>query len=409
MPLTRAQIYRRRRVAVFGGLAAVLAVLVYLPATLLAPVSAAEFEPVPRAPVSTVAAAPAFPAYGGGAVGAVGWEGVLAAAGDPAPRPIASITKVVTALVVLDAHPLAPGEPGPTVETTTADVALYDSYLARNGKVVSVRPGLQFTQRELLDLVLIESANNYAETLATWAFGSHQAYVDAANAWVASNGLTQTTIVDSTGMSPDNRSSTADLVRLGELALAHPLVAEIVATPTVQLHDIGRLDNTNALLGVGGVDGIKTGTLDEAGACLLFAADLPVGGGTVTVVGAVLGAEDHDQLDADVQALLASVAPGFQEITLATEGEVVGSYTSEWGDRSDLVVEGDHRTIVWSDAPVETAVDSREVHLAEAGADAGVLRVTVAGETTDVPLRLASAIDDPGPWWRLTNPVAVLF
>ena len=409
MPLTRAQIYRRRRVAVFGGLAAVLVVLLYLPTTLLAPVSAAEFRPAELPPITTVPAAPAFPAYGGGAIGAVGWDGVLAASGDTAPRPIASITKVVTALVVLDAHPLAAGETGPTIETTSADVALYDSYLARNGKVVSVRPGLQFTQREMLDLVLIESANNYAETLATWAFGSHRAYVDAAAAWVAAHGLTQTTIVDSTGMSPDNRSSTADLVTLGKLALEHPVVAEIVATPTMQLHDIGRLDNTNGLLGMGGVDGIKTGTLDEAGACLLFAADIPIGGETVTVVGAVLGAEDHDQLDTDVQALLASVTPGFQEITLATDGEVVGSYTSEWGDRSDLVVVGDHRTVVWSDAPVAATVDSREVHLADAGSDAGVLRVTVAGESTDITLRLADRIDDPGPWWRLSNPVALLF
>jgi len=104
-PLTRRQIYRRRRIAVFGGAALVLASSIYLPLTLLAPLKPAVVTVA--APVESASDVPAlaFPGYGASAIGAVGYPGVLAQSGATTPLPMASITKVITALVVLEARP----------------------------------------------------------------------------------------------------------------------------------------------------------------------------------------------------------------------------------------------------------------------------------------------------------------
>src|SRR3954469_15683197 len=118
MPLTRRQVYRRRRIAVFGGLAVALGIAFYLPLTLLAPLRAVDAVLDPYSAPVQPAAALSFPGYGASAIGAVGFPGVLGSAGSTGQLSIASITKVVTSLVVLDAKPLAVGEQGPDITFT---------------------------------------------------------------------------------------------------------------------------------------------------------------------------------------------------------------------------------------------------------------------------------------------------
>jgi D-alanyl-D-alanine carboxypeptidase (penicillin-binding protein 5/6) len=407
MPLSRRQILRRRRVAVFGALGVVLGTVFYLPMTLLAPlgsvpatISAADSAPLP-------AAALEWPALGGSAVGAVGYDGMLGTGGSDKPAPIASITKIITALVVLDAKPLALADTGPDVAFTAKDVAIRAAYQSVNGKTEPVSAGMVLSQRQVMDVMLVESANNYAESLVTWAFGSVDEFLPVANDWLATNGLTSTSISDPTGMSPRNVSTASDLVALGKLALADPVVNAIVGTPVEQIPVVGEIKNSNNLLGVDGIRGIKTGTLDEAGACLLFAADYPVGGQTVTIVGAVLGGTDHTALNATVRTLLADVEDGFQEVTLTTTGESFGSYSTAWGESSRLVATEDSSVVVWSNTPIDATVTAHDIGVAEKGADVGQVSFTVGDEVITVPLELASGIEDPGPWWRLTNPGAL--
>ena len=125
---------------------------------------------------------------------------MLASSGTGEALPIASISKIVTALVVLDAKPLAAGESGPAITFTDADAALYGKYLRVNGKVELISAGVVMSQREALEVVLVSSANNYAESLVVWAFGSQDAFVTAATAWLSVNGLTDTTLLEPTGM-----------------------------------------------------------------------------------------------------------------------------------------------------------------------------------------------------------------
>ena len=403
-PLSRRQIYRRRRIAVGTGIVVVLATLVYLPLTLLAPLRAADVSlAVPEEPTPVVPAL-ALPGYGATAIGAVGYPGVLAQGGSPSALPMASITKIITALVVLESFPLAPGEAGPTVTMTSADAALYGSYLAQNGTVSTVRAGMTFTERELLDLTLIKSANNYTMSMVLWAFGSQDAYLTAARAWLTAHGLDQIIVNEPTGIDPANVAPVAQLIELGKIALEHPVVAEIVATQQIEVPQVGVLPNTNQLLGISGVDGIKTGTLDDFGANLLFSADYMVGESSVTIVGVVLGGPTHDQIDADIVALLGTAVANFTEVEVAADAETFASYEAIWGDSVAAVAAGRVTLLTWAGAPVEVEVVTDEVRTGTAGEDVGDLRFTSGPKTVTIDLELAADLDDPGPWWRLTNP-----
>ncbi len=393
----------------FGGLGLILSSAFYLPMTLLAPIEPVTAHVQAVAVPATDAVELDWPGYGASAIGAIGFDVPLATGGEAGERPIASITKIVTALVVLDEHPLAAGEAGPELTFTSADVALRNKYAAANGRVATVWSGLRLSQREALEVMLVRSANNYAESLATWAFGSEPAFVERARGWLAEHGLDGITIVDSTGMSPGNTATPAELIELGELALANPVIAEIVAMPYIDVPGIGRLPNGNLLLGTAGVDGIKTGTLTASGANLLFSADREVGDETVTLVGAVLGAADHEQLARDVKYLLETAVAGFEVVTLAEAGDVVGDYTTEWGDKARIVVAEDTHALVWSGTPVSSFVSTRAIGLASAGDRVGRLEIFVGDELLQVPLELGDDIRDPGPWWRLTDPIVSLF
>lgn len=408
MTLTRQQIYRRRRITVFGTIALLLAVAFYLPMTLLAPLHAVDPVISKKAVTPGAAAALAFPGYGGSAIGAVGFEGVLARAGSAAPLPMASITKLVTALVVLEVKPLAAGDDGPKVTMTSADVALYHHYLSLDGAVTTVKSGLVFTEHELLELSLIHSSNNYAATLATWAYGSIDAYVTAAKAWVTGHNLSSMTITDPTGIDPADVADTSDLLLLGKLALANPVLAPIVATKAVTIHDVGTLTNTNTLLGSHGIDGIKTGTLNNVGSNLLFAARHKVGSATVTIVGVVLGGSTHATLDSDIRSLLAGVLSGFHQLELAKKGDAFASYTTEWGQTATAVAEKDVGLVTWSDAGVTSSITATPVVTGTKGQEVGTATFTSMGHAVSVPLALAANVEDPGPGWRLSHPGLII-
>jgi D-alanyl-D-alanine carboxypeptidase (penicillin-binding protein 5/6) len=408
MPLTRRQIYRRRRLVVFGGALLILATAFYLPITLLAPLQLVEatievYEAPPVAEQSVT-----FPDYGAAGVGAIGYPGVLASAGSTDPLPIASIAKIVTALVVLDAKPLDLGAPGPDLTFGAVDEQFYSDQVADGGSVASVYSGQVISQLDVMRVMLLASANNYAESLAAWAFGSKTGYLDAARSWLGEQGLTGTNIVDPSGVDPANTSTVADLIELARNVQSEPVLAQLVGTASVEIPELGVIENRNALLGIDGIDGIKTGTLDEAGSCLLFSQDHAVGTQTVTIVGVVLGGPDHETIDAAIRALLTEVDAGFREVQLAAPGQAFADYSTPWGDSATAEAAGPLTAAVWGPSPVTLEVETDPVRLAEAGTDIGEAIFTVGDREVSVPLELSATIDDPGPWWRLTNPLALL-
>jgi D-alanyl-D-alanine carboxypeptidase (penicillin-binding protein 5/6) len=399
--------YRRRRLVALLIVLVVIGGGLYGTLTLLAPVRGVTAAVAAPAIPATPAAQLSLPSYGASAVGVVGYPQATATAGRTDAVPMASISKVITALVVLQAKPLKPGEAGPTITMTSGDVALYHHYLALDGEVVQVSPGYRFSELDLLKLALVKSANNYAGSLALWAFGSSARYADAATAWLSAHGLTGIHVVEPTGIDPRNVGTASDLVKLGELALQNQVIAPIVASRSASVPNVGGVANTNTLLGIDGIDGIKTGTLNDWGANLLFASDRTVGGKALTIVGVVLGGRDHPTIDRDIRTLIGTVLAGFHVVTLATRGEAFGGYTTPWGQSAKLVATKKVTTLVWGAVTVTPRVTAQKVTTAAQGTDVGTARFAVAGTTLSVPLELSRAIDDPGWGWRLGHPEIV--
>jgi len=346
-----------------------------------------------------------YPEYGASAFGAVGYPGVLGAAGSTEPLPIASITKVVVALVVLDAFPLAVGEDGPSITFDAADEQFFIDQLAVDGTRQPVSAGLTLSEHDVLELMLIASANNYALSLTRWAFGTPEAFLAATTTWLTEHGLTTVRIQEPTGLDFGNVASASDLVVLGKLALEHPVLAQIVATAETEIPGVGVITNRNILLGTDGIDGIKTGTLEETGANLLFSADRTVGSEIVTIIGVVLGGVDQATVRPAVQSMLASAAVGFQSVELAPAGQEWGQYTTAWGDAASAVTAQALQAVVWDGADIDPVRELEEVRLAPAGTDVGDLTFTVGERTFSTDLVLDATIDDPGPWWRLGHPL----
>ena len=183
--------------------------------------------------------------------------------------PIASITKLMTAMVVLDAKlPL-----DEAIEITKDDVDHVKNTTSR------LPIGANFRRDDLLRLALMASENRAASALGRNYPGGLEAFVAAMNAKATALGLTQTHYVDSSGLSPENVSSPADLGKLVAAASQYELIREYTTTPavTVQLPNSKRklsFINTNGLVRHSDwkIGLSKTGYINEAGKCLVMQA-----------------------------------------------------------------------------------------------------------------------------------------
>jgi serine-type D-Ala-D-Ala carboxypeptidase (penicillin-binding protein 5/6) len=220
------------------------------------------------------------------------------AAGSETPAPIASVAKVMTAYLVLKEDPLEPGREGFTIEITEADVEEFRQRLDSNQSVVAVQAGEMLSERQALEALLLPSANNVAALLAVHQAGSVEAFVSEMNEAAAELGMGKTHYTDPSGFEDTTVSTAADQLKLGRAAMADPTFAQIVAMPSTVLPVAGEVANFNELVGHEGFVGIKTGSDDAAGGCLLFARRIDVGGGTRTVLGAILGQRDGDLIQA---------------------------------------------------------------------------------------------------------------
>lgn len=247
----------------------------------------------------------------GQAAAAVEGLGSLGASGGGQPVPVASVAKVMTAYLVLRDHPLEPGEEGFTIEISDADVDDLQRRIALDQSVVEVEAGEVLSERQALEALLLPSANNVASLLAAHAAGSVEAFIGEMNDAAAELGMQDTHYTDPSGFEDTTISTATDQLKLARAAMADPTFAEIVAMPSTVLPVVGAVANTNELVGHEGFVGIKTGSHQAAGGCLLFAKEIEVDGRTLTVLGAVLGQREGDLVEAalaSAKRLGASVA-----------------------------------------------------------------------------------------------------
>lgn len=402
--MSRRRTFRRRRIVVFSILGLFLVSVLYVTGSLFAPMPATAAVVDHENALAQPAAQLAWPGFGASAITALDYPGADYSHGSDQSMPIASMTKTITALVVLAKKPLKAGDDGPSITFTKADVTVWNEVVAEGGSWAPVVAGTSMSEKQALEAMLVPSANNYAISLATWAYGSINAYLAAAKAWIASHNLSGTHVVDASGLDPGSSSSTKDLIAIGKLVMADPVLPSIVATKEANLPGAGDQKNTNVLLGVDGIDGIKTGNTDQAGNCLMFSADITVGTNKIRVLGVVLGAPTHDDLFASVQSLLTSMRAGFHVVDASTKGQVFGSYTTVWGANSKLVATSTKSFLVWSDTPITVSLQTRPVQLGSAGDVVGQVVFTANGKTQTADLALKTKLPDPGFWWRLAHP-----
>lgn len=184
-------------------------------------------------------------------------------AGEPAP--IASITKLMTAMVALDAVP-------DLSETMT--IAQEDVDMMRHSRS-RLPVGTKLSREEMLRLALMSSENRAASALARYYPGGKRAFVEAMNSKALALGMFDTYFYDSTGLNAGNVSSARDLARMVAAAGEYPLIRQMTSTGT---HDtyvgkrLQRFNNTNALVRNPdwNIEVSKTGYINEAGKCLVM-------------------------------------------------------------------------------------------------------------------------------------------
>ncbi len=211
--------------------------------------------------------------------------GPVVTRGAQRPVPIASLTKVMTAYVVLTGHPLRPGEEGPRIEVDRE--AAYEAGVGDESTAV-VTAGDRHTQRDLLELLLLPSANNIARLLARWDAGSQEAFVRKMQRAADELGMHDTTYTGASGIEVTTTSTAADQLKLARRAMRNPVLRDIVASREATVPGVGRVSNSNTLLGTSGVVGLKTGSSTPAGGNLLWASEIHTGGRTRLLLGAVL-------------------------------------------------------------------------------------------------------------------------
>ena len=193
------------------------------------------------------------------------------AKGADAVTPIASVTKLMTAMVVLDAGQ----DLDEAIGVSIADLDLLKGSHSR------LRLGAELSRGDMLRIALMASENRAASSLSRHYPGGTEAFVQAMNQKAQMLGMTNTRFADPTGLSSENVSTANDLARMVQAAAGYPLIREFTTTPSlyVELQPTGQLlgfNNTNSLVksGAWDIQLSKTGFIREAGKCLVMLANI---------------------------------------------------------------------------------------------------------------------------------------
>jgi serine-type D-Ala-D-Ala carboxypeptidase (penicillin-binding protein 5/6) len=403
--------------ATFRRSLAVVAVVVVVAALVLG-VGFQWFRPLPHpafrsslsSPVVLPGQAPALPWPTQGAASvAVEGVGSLGQSGGTQPRPIAGLADVLTAYVILHDHPFAADDVGPSITVTAPTIAAYQAGQAAQETEVTVTSGETLSERDALEAMLVAGGNDMADLLANWDAGSTTAFVAKMNTAAHTLGLTTTRITDPSGVDPGTVSTPEDLVTLGEAAMADGVFRQIVDEGQVTPPGAKVSYNLNFDLGRDGIIGVKTGSDSQSQGCYLFAASQPVGGQTVTVVGAVLGqlggSLGPNTAAVDAGDLLAKAAfASVGTLPVLSAGQVVGHVNSPWGGSTPVIVSTAvsilGRPGLMVPVTVHTEVPKAPI---PAGTTVGSVTIAAPGHSTQVPLRTSRPLGQPSAWWKLTR------
>lgn len=306
-------------------------------------------------------------------------------------RAIASTTKLMTALLAVEmAKPTdvftAPPYPASPVESK-----------------INLRTGERMRVDDLLEALLLESANDAAVTIAEGVSGSRKRFVAGMNGRARSLGLEDTSYANPIGLDdPLNYSTAADLAALARRLLRDERLARIVNQPSAVLESGARrrvVNNRNDLIArFPFVDGVKTGQTRSARYVLVGAATGPLGSKVISVV---LGEPSEAARDVDTLALLRYGLAQFRRTkALDAERPVASASIKHRDERAKLVPAQDFLLVTRRGERVTTRVDAPEELEDELAAGARVGRVAVLRDGKVVkrlPLVTAAEVPGAGP------------
>ncbi len=313
-------------------------------------------------------------------------------------RPVASLTKIMTALLTLERS-------DPADAVTVDPRAVFERGDNGASATIGLRAGERLSVGDLLAGLLLGSANDAAVALAIHEAGSEEEFVRLMNRKAARLGMRDTRFSSSSGLDDRGRSTAADLFKLVRAADALPAFDELTSSrfrsiPAPRGPD-RRIQNRDVLLWLyPGAFGTKTGSTAGAGFCVVGSAERD--GRRLTAI--VLGAPDEPFSDA--AALLDYGFEGFTDRTLLREGDALGSVPIRGG--TVPVVAGRTLERLVPTAAIDRTrttllVDGRVAFPPAAGQRIGSVRVGVPGLPIGVVPLVVPAVPPPptasGPWW----------
>jgi serine-type D-Ala-D-Ala carboxypeptidase (penicillin-binding protein 5/6) len=312
-------------------------------------------------------------------------------------RPIASVTKIVTALLVLE-------------RTDPQEIVTVSARASGDGRTAGISElGLVTGERirvdDLLAALMLQSANDAAIALAEHVSGTVEAFVKDMNARVRHLGLRDSRFTSPNGLDDRGYSTARDLVAITRAAYAEAGFASIVATRSREIPAPGDLpsrvvQNRNALLWLyPGAVGVKTGFTSRAGACIVAVAER----GGLRLVAVVLGASG--EAFSSAAALLDHGFAAFERREVVAEGEDLGEVRID-GREVPVASSGSLVALIPTDADVtrRRVLDPHAAFPPLPGEVVGTLRVEVPDlRIGDVDLVVTDVPPPPppgsGPWW----------
>ncbi|NEC03701.1 serine hydrolase [Streptomyces sp. SID7909] len=352
-----------------------------------------------------------WPSQGQSAV-TVDGVGSLGSSGAQKPAPIASVAKIMTAYVILQGHPLKGKDEG---EKITVDQQAEDESKAEDESTAPISKGQQFTEKQMLQLLMIPSGNNAARLFARWDSSSEAAFVTKMNDEAKKLGMTHTTYTDPSGLKKTTVSTADDQLKLARAVMANEVFREIVDTPQIKIDGIDTtIYNNNTLLLKPGVSGIKTGSSTPAGGNLIWSANTVVDGKKLWIYGAVMGqqagtGQPYDSLVKSLDNSLKLIEGAQAAVTSAKvvhKGDVVGYVDDGFGGRTPLVATADLKAKGWPGLKVELSVQGNGKKISrsmKAGTEVGVVTVGTGTGRVSAPVALKQDLSDPTFGQKLTR------
>ena len=315
-------------------------------------------------------------------------------------RPVASLTKLMTALLVLEREA---GRLDRTIRIHPD--AAFDRGDYGGGSTLGLRPGERVSIRGLLTGLLLGSANDAAEALAIEEAGSVSAFVQDMNARARVMGMSRTKFASPHGLDDRGHSSAGDLMRLLWVASKDPTFRGLIGRRFAVVRSDSvrprRIQNRNVMLWLyPGASGVKTGYTAGSGFCLMATARRD--GKELAVV--VLGG--RDEVFSDAAALLNHGFAAYEHRTLVEEGEALGSLRVRGGEVPVVAGEQlDALVGVEAGGAIERTLSASAgaAYPPPSGSVVGTLRVTSSGASLGKVTVLVANLEPPpeprGSWW----------